>query len=88
MKQQNGRNSINGHLGAIWTEIVERINLRQLEACMGDGLSDYRAKAEKVKTVSKSNEVHRLADELISVYDSHFGTFPLIVSNRDFTEFE
>ena len=55
---------------------------------MGDGLSNYRAKAEKVKTVSKSNEVHRLADELISVYDSHFGAIALTVSNRDFSEFE
>lgn len=82
------KNSINKHLGSIWTEIVEHLSLRQLDACMGNGLSDYKAKAIKVKKVSKSIEVHALADQLINVYDAHFSPVQLTVSKDLFKGIE
>lgn len=48
---------------ALWSAIVELINLRQLEATMGD--LAWVSKADAVKRVSKSKRVHDLANQLL-----------------------
>ena len=81
------RNSINGHLASIWNEIVDQLSLSQYESTMGGDMS-YKSKAERAMQVSRNKTVHALCLELINVYDSHFGTSALTVSNRDFSDFE
>ncbi len=51
---------------AIWGEIVELLNLRQLGQTMGADYRTWLSKASRVKQVSKSRKVHRLADQLIA----------------------
>lgn len=51
---------------AIWSEIVELINLRQLRQTMGSDFMTWVTKANRVKQVSKSKRVHLLADSLLN----------------------
>lgn len=50
----------------IWTEIVDLINLSQLRQTMGDDYRTWYSKANRIKQVSKSKKVHKLADALLT----------------------
>jgi hypothetical protein len=57
---------LNDKRSSLWTAIVALISLKQLTATMGDDFRTYVAKAEQVKRVSKSKQVHALANQLLA----------------------
>jgi hypothetical protein len=50
-----------------WALVCNCLNLRQYEKTMG--IADYKQKALKVKTITKSKKILALCDELIEAYD-------------------
>jgi len=71
MRQQNKARQVTLQLGAIWTEVVECLSLRQLDSCLGGDMS-YKSKAQRAMKVSKNETVQALCIEMIQLYESHF----------------